>query len=65
MTPKENARLRGFWTNKKTGEYIALKRVVGFSDVHVWPVNAMGHEIGPREIMLLRDLKKEYVKGMR
>lgn len=65
MTPKERAQLRGFWTNKKTGQYITVKRVKNSSDIHAWPVNSMGHDVGPREEMLLWELKRDYVKGMR
>lgn len=64
MTTKERARLRGFWTHKGTGECIAITRVTVTGEVYGNRVNSMGHEVGPQEIMLLRDLKKEYVKGM-
>ncbi|WP_242224524.1 hypothetical protein [Bacillus cereus group sp. BfR-BA-01380] len=65
MTPKERATLRGFWTNKKTGEYIAVTRVTSFSEVHARKVDSLGNEVGPKEIMLIRDIKREYEKGMR
>ncbi|MBY0597717.1 hypothetical protein [Bacillus bingmayongensis] len=65
MTAKERARLRGFWTHKGTGEYIAITRVTVTGEVYFYKVNYTGHKAGPQEIMLLRDLKEEYVKGMR
>ncbi|CAI8880962.1 Integrase [Bacillus sp. IT-79MI2] len=64
MTAKERARFRGFWTHKQTGEHIAITRVTISGEVYGNRVNSLGHEVGPREIMLIRDLKKEYVKGM-
>ncbi|MED1559935.1 hypothetical protein [Bacillus paramycoides] len=65
MTTKERARLRGFWTNKQTGEHIAITRVTISGEVYGNRVNSLGHEAGPQEIMLIRDLKEEYVKSMR
>ncbi|MBO1628215.1 hypothetical protein CN288_19125 [Bacillus sp. AFS023182] len=64
MTAKERARLHGFWTHKKTGKRIAISRVTLYGEVHARKVDSLGHEVGPKEIMLLRDLKKDYVKGM-
>ncbi|QWI52490.1 hypothetical protein [Bacillus mycoides] len=65
MTSKERAILRGFWTHKQTGEHIAITRVTMASEVYFYKVDSLGHEAGPQEIMLIRDLKEEYVKGMR
>ena len=64
MTEKERAQIRGFWTHKQTGQHIAVTRVTSFSEVHTKKVNCLGHEFGPKEIMLIRDLRKDYVKGM-
>lgn len=65
MTHKERAQLHGFWTHKQTGQHIAVTRVTMYSEVHVRTVDSLGHEVGPKEIMLLRDLKEDYEKGMR
>ncbi|PGX01638.1 hypothetical protein COE40_18900 [Bacillus cereus] len=65
MTTKERARLRGFWTHKQTGEHIAITRVTMSGEVYGNRVNSLGREAGPQEIMLIRDLKEEYEKGMR
>ncbi|PHE36635.1 hypothetical protein COF51_22495 [Bacillus pseudomycoides] len=65
MTVKEKARLRGFWIHKQTGQHIAVTRVTMYSEVHARKVDSLGHEVGPKEIMLLRDSKEDYVKGMR
>ncbi|MCI0767379.1 hypothetical protein [Bacillus sp. TL12] len=65
MTHKERAQLHGFWTHKRTGQYIAVTRVTMYSEVYARKVNSLGHEVGPQEIMLIRDLKEDYVKGMR
>ncbi|PEO88146.1 hypothetical protein CN571_15725 [Bacillus pseudomycoides] len=64
MTTKEKARLRGFWTHKQTGKHIAVTRVTLGSEVYFYKVNSLGHNAGPQEIMLIRDLKEEYVKGI-
>ncbi|MDC2867520.1 hypothetical protein [Bacillus sp. BP-3] len=64
MTPKERATLRGFWTNKQTGEHIAVTRVTMYGEAHARKVDSLGHEVGPKEIMLLRNLKTDYMKGM-
>ncbi|MBJ8054905.1 hypothetical protein JDS87_23880 [Bacillus cereus] len=64
MTTKEKTKLRGFWTHKQTGEHIAVTRVTMASEVYFYKVNSLGHEVGPQEIMLIRDLKEEYVKSM-
>lgn len=64
MTTKERAQLRGFWTHKQTGKHIAVTRVTMYSEVHARPVNSEGHKTGPKEIMLIRDLKEGYTKGM-
>ena len=63
MTMKEKAQLRGFWTHEHTGEYIAITRVIDFSTVYISKVDLLGNELGPKEIMLLRDVKADYVKG--
>lgn len=64
MTAKERARLHGFWTHKKTGQRIAISCVTLYGEAHSRKVNSLGHEVGPKEIMLVRDLKKDCVKGM-
>ncbi|PFW86546.1 hypothetical protein COL32_30415 [Bacillus pseudomycoides] len=64
MTAKERARLHGFWTHKETGQRIAISRVTLYGEAHARKVNSLGHEVGPKEIMLVRDLKEDYVKGM-
>ncbi|PEB52474.1 hypothetical protein COO03_11875 [Bacillus sp. AFS098217] len=64
MTAKERARLHGFWTHKQTGERIAVSRVTMYGEAHARTVDSLGHEVGPKEIMLVRDLKEEYVRGM-
>ncbi|MBJ8078476.1 MULTISPECIES: hypothetical protein [Bacillus cereus group] len=64
MTAKERARLHGFWTHKKTGQRIAISRVTLYGEAHARKVNSLGHEVGPKEIMLVRNLKEDYVKGM-
>ncbi|MEI4803966.1 hypothetical protein WAZ07_22640 [Bacillus sp. FJAT-51639] len=63
MTMKEKAQLRGFWTHKLTGEHIAITRVIDFSTVYISKVDLLGNELGSKEIMLLRDVKADYVKG--
>ncbi|PEA54070.1 hypothetical protein CON64_14545 [Bacillus pseudomycoides] len=63
MTMKEKAQLRGFWTHKQTGEHIAITRVINFSTVYISKLDLLGNELGPKEIMLLRDVKADYVKG--
>ena len=65
MTRKERDQLHGFWTHKQTGEYIAVTRVTVTSEVYFYKTNYTGHKAGTQEIMLLRELKKDYVKGMR
>lgn len=64
MTAKERARLHGFWTHKKTGQRIAISRVTLYGEAHTRKVDSLGYEVGPKELMLVRDLKKDYVKGM-
>lgn len=63
MTMKEKAQLRGFWTHKQMGEHIAITRVIDFSTVYISKVDLLGNELGSKEIMLLRDVKTDYVKG--
>lgn len=63
MTTNESLRLHGFWTHKRTKECIAVKRITMFGEAHARKVDSNRNEVGPKEIMLLRDLKKEYVKG--
>ncbi|PED73029.1 hypothetical protein COL30_11875 [Bacillus pseudomycoides] len=66
MTTKESARLRGFWTHKQTGECIVVNRVTMQGEAYARQV---GKDTKPlnkmRLILLVRELKEEYVKGMR
>lgn len=64
MTSNEDLRLHGFWTNKQTGECVSVSRMTRFSEVYVSKVDSNRNEVGPKEIVLLRDLKEEYTKGM-
>lgn len=63
MTTNEILRLHGFWTHKQTKECIAVSRITMYGEAHARKVDSLGHEVGPKELMLVRDLKEEYVKG--
>lgn len=63
MTTNEILRLHGFWTHKRTGERVSISIVTKFSEAYVSKVDALGNPVGAKEIMLLRDLKEDYVKG--
>lgn len=66
MTTKERARLHGFWTHKQTGEHIVVNRVTMQSEVYARQVDKDRKPINKvRFILLARELKEEYVKGMR
>ncbi|PHB24756.1 hypothetical protein COE80_17150 [Bacillus pseudomycoides] len=64
MTTKERT-LNGFWTHKQTGECIVVNRVTMQGEVYARQV---GKDTKPlnkmRLILLVRELKEEYVKGM-
>ncbi|PEE42821.1 hypothetical protein [Bacillus pseudomycoides] len=64
MTTKERA-LNGFWTHKQTGECIVVNRVTMQGEAYARQV---GKDTKPlnkmRLILLVRELKEEYVKGM-
>jgi len=69
MTPKEKARLRGFWTNKKTGKYFAVVRVTEERLVYIREVDdnriPIPYKNRKRTIIWIEELERDYLKGIR
>jgi len=57
--------LNGFWTHKQTGEHIVVNRVTMEGEAYARQVGNDTKTVNKlRLILLTRELKEEYVKGM-